>query len=128
LSVCRNEEMNKGGAYPRSCPTCGLWSEACPRGVKPDPTSGIDQKYYIGGSVDKFAVIIEKSYSQDYGSRGSPDYTNVNYETLQYFDTEAHLITWLKNQKELGYGKATIKKIIKYQELKAETEVVIKLK
>jgi len=78
--------------------------------------------------VDKFAVIIEKSYSQDYGSRGVSDYVNFNYETLQYFDTEAHLITWLKNQKELGYGKATVKKIIKYQELKAETEVVIKLK
>jgi len=122
--------MNKGGSYPKSCPTCGLGSKVCPRGVEPKPGSGISPAYYIGFNepVDKFAVIVEQSYSQDYGSRGSPDYTNVNYETLQYFDTEAHLITWLKNQKELGYGKATIKKIIKYQELKAETEVVIKLK
>ena len=129
MSVCRNEEMNKGGSYPKSCPTCKLWTSECKFNVKPDPASGIDPKYYIGDfNVDKYAVIIEESYSEEVSLHASRDYSTVKYDTVKYFDHEIDLINWLKGEKDRVYGAKKVKKVIKYQALSVETEVVVKLK
>jgi hypothetical protein len=39
MSICREEERQKGGAYPRSCPTCGL-AKYCTRGLGEQPPGG----------------------------------------------------------------------------------------
>lgn len=51
----------------------------------------------------------------------------MDYETLKYFDDGVALKAFLLENTEKKYNPVTIVRVIKYQELKVKTEVVISL-
>lgn len=129
MSTCRNQLMKDGKPYPKSsCGICGsiLGNATCRMGVL--PSNPADAKYYVPVEkkiVEQYGVVVEKTYTTDDGYGGGWWNTN-KYDTLIMFDTEEQLKSWYRENLEKT-SKLPVKKIIKFTELKASTEVVIKL-
>jgi len=134
--TCRNKLMNEGKPYPKSgCDVCGSMFGrgrlVCSQGV--EPKEGADPKYYISTTLDKpeeardkYAAVIKGSYFQAGYDPGEPG-QSVKYETLEYFADANELKAFLLENKEKQYNSVEIVRVIRYQELKVKTEVVISL-
>jgi hypothetical protein len=109
--TCREDIRLSGKPYPRSCPICKFGP--CPRG----------HDYGKIKLKDQYAVVYENSYTEGTGY----DTSTVRYETLKYFDTEQQLKEFLVQESVKTYTKCNIKRIIKFQELKATTTVEVTL-
>lgn len=48
-SVCQREAILAGGAYPRTCPTCGLVGP-CVKGIKPIPPQNLNINQWTGAT------------------------------------------------------------------------------
>lgn len=136
MSDCRNQLMNEGKPYPRSgCNTCGSMlgpgKLVCSKGVKPnDPTQA---KYYIPTALEnpeearfQYAVIVKESYSEAGYDPGDPSET-VYYDKFIPMTNLAALKNWLTQNQASRYSSKEVKRVIKYQELKVSTEVVINI-
>ena len=140
VMTCRNQLMNEGKPYPRSgCDICGsMFGRSrlvCTQGVLPAP--GEDPKYYIPVEQpaepqveNKYAVIYSETihHPGDERSRTNPGHGYPAYdesvEVLKKFPDEDALKEWiLNNNSPYGGGKSF--KAIRYQELKASTEVKV---
>lgn len=129
MTLCKNEEMNKGGPYPRSCPTCGF-SRVCKRNIPLD--LNIHQQKYghltteQEASETKYAVLITETISHpgDQRSRDCPGHGYPAYdeqiEKIQTFNDLDGLKSWIKSASQ--YQKYTA---IKYEKLKVSTEIQV---
>ena len=137
MSECKNEQMNLAGTgkqkfYPRSCLTCGF-SGTCARGITRDPSSTIEELYYVGGkrNVDKYAVLYKQTihHAGDERSRTNPGHGyptyNEDVDCVKVFQDEAGLKEWIEKN-DSGYSRKPYT-AIKFQELTVRTETVISL-
>ena len=133
---CKNDALNAGGPYPKSCPQCRFGP--CQKGVMRTLDSQYPENMYVAVNQpaeprveNKYAVIYSDSiyHEGDERSRtnpghGYPAWTET-IEKIQTFKDEAALKEWiLKNN--TGYSRKTFT-AIRYQELKVSTEVQVTL-
>ena len=131
--ICKNEVMNdvgtgKANAYPKSCPICKFGP--CQRGVTRVDGSSFGPQYYVDvvqpaepKVENKYAVVVERAYTTDntYG-----DWDRHEYKDFIEFASEDKLKEWIRDN--LGKrSPETVLKVLRFQEMKARTEVVVTL-
>lgn len=109
--TCRNEEINKGGAYPRSCPTCKFGP--CIRGVI---VEGNMQPY--ANKTERYGILVKEYHVHDCIN---PSYgpETTEYTVFTEIGTKAQLEEWLKNRNSIE-GK-----IIRYTPVEVKLELSI---
>jgi hypothetical protein len=65
MSVCRNDCLLAGGAYPKSCPTCGLGGSCTSIGNKTKHLAYHDQKMIIKHVLTRDEIIAEEKRLQE---------------------------------------------------------------
>lgn len=108
--VCKIEEMNKGGAYPRSCPECGLGGK-CKKGLKVHP------EYIALWEGTRWVEGDQRS--RDHPGHGYPAGNETTYERQTFTDL-AELKRWIGG---FSYNKSL--QIYKLTPVKVTTEVVV---
>lgn len=131
MNVCRNEEMNKGGPYPKSCPIC-KFGPVCARNVPLDTSENYQQYGYMTKEQyevrDQYAVIYTDTiyHEGDERSRTNPGHGYPAYsesvEKIKIFPHEDALKEWIRTRN--SYEKYTA---IKFQKLSVRTEIVVGL-